>query len=79
MAESENTRPERIIQLPKELLENCNGFSFDFGKQDFTSLRRDLFYLLDYVTPSENFQIGNSKKKKDMVKYILKYCVIFRT
>ena len=32
--------------------------------------RRDLFYLLDYVTPTEIFQIGDRKKKRkvDMVK-----------
>ena len=40
---------------------------------DGPNVRRDLFYLLDYVTPSEIFQIGNrkkkkKKKKKDMVK-----------
>ena len=33
-------------------------------------IRRDLFYLLDYVTPTENFQIGdrkikNKKKRKN--------------
>ena len=27
-------------------------------------VRRDLFYLLDYVTPSEIFQIGDRKKKR---------------
>ena len=30
----------------------------------FYHLRRDLFYLLDYVTPSEIFQIGDCKKKE---------------
>ena len=29
--ENLHQRGERVIQLPKELLENCNGFSFDFG------------------------------------------------
>ena len=33
------------------------------SKYDFT-FRRDLFYLLDYVTSTEIFQIGNCKKKK---------------
>ena len=39
------------------------------------NIRRDLFYLLDYVTPNEIFQIGDRKKKKeaDMVNEINHY------
>ena len=36
------------------------------------NIRRDLFYLLDYVTLIELFQIGD-RKKKDMVKLMGKY------
>ena len=32
----------------------------------FSQLRRGFFYLLDYVTSAEIFQIGNRKKKEDM-------------
>ena len=31
-------------------------------------IRRDLFYLLDYVTLTGNFQIGDRKKKKKKKK-----------
>ena len=34
------------------------------NKEEMTAVRRDLFYLLDYVTPSKIFQIGDRKKKK---------------
>ena len=41
---------------------------------------RDLFYLMDYVTLTEIFQIGDrkkkkkkKKKKKDMVKFVMMY------
>ena len=39
-----------------------------FSGENRERVRRGIFYLLDYVTPSENFQIGDRKKKKDMVK-----------
>ena len=32
------------------------------------SVRRDPFHLLDYVTPSDIFQIGDCKKKKKKKK-----------
>ena len=38
--------------------------NFDFMDQPSPQVRRDLFYLLDYVTPAEIFQIGDRKKKK---------------
>ena len=39
--------------------------------------RQQFFYLLDYVTPIENFQIGDHKKKKDMDSFYSNICIVF--
>ena len=40
-------------------------------------IRRGFFYLLDYVTPAEKFQIGNRKKKKKKMPWTL--CIVIFT
>ena len=47
---------------------------------EVSRIRRDLFYLLDYVTPSEIFQIGDRKKEKKDILWNKSLCtVIFWT
>ena len=52
-----------------EFLMNCTqivSFKFQENGQRLSSerVKRGFFYLLDYVTPTEIFQIGDHKKKK---------------
>ena len=42
-----------------------------FSRLDKAISRVSLFYLLDYITPFEVFQIGNLKKKNECIPSLL--------